>query len=181
MRKHKALVTTTLFLLLALAFSACTSQPEQSKPTSEIFQDEEVISEGQETREVSNSASGPDADVIYVEAVFNGETWHFSVTVEHPDTGWEDYANGWDVVAPDGMVIKADPEDPFTRPLAHPHENEQPFTRSQSGLILPEGVNQVTVRAHDLVDGYGGQEITLDLTQSSGEGYQVILPGTGSN
>jgi hypothetical protein len=30
------------------------------------------------------------------------------------------------------------------------------------------------VRAHDLVDGYGGQEITIDLSQSEGDDYEVI-------
>lgn len=118
----------------------------------------------------------PDADVNSVEAVFNGETWTFRVTVSHPDTGWEDYADGWDVVLPDGSVLKTDPDDPFTRTLLHPHVDEQPFTRGQSGLVIPAGVEQVTVRAHDLVDGFGGQEITLDLTRSDGEGYQIIRP-----
>jgi hypothetical protein len=95
------------------------------------------------------------------------------VTVEHPDTGWEDYADGWDIVTPDGEVIKRDPEDPFTRLLLHPHVEEQPFTRSQSGLTLPDGLSQVTVRAHDLVDGFGGKEIAVDLTVPSGTGFEV--------
>jgi hypothetical protein len=57
--------------------------------------------------------------------------------------------------------------------LLHPHENEQPFTRSQSGVEIPDGVNQVRVRAHDLVDGYGGLEVVVDLTVSSGAGFEV--------
>jgi hypothetical protein len=114
------------------------------------------------------------ADVIYVRAVqTNGDTWTFHVTVQHPDTGWEDYADGWDVVAPDGTVLKTDPDDPFTRLLLHPHENEQPFTRSQSGIVIPNDVRQVRVRAHDLVDGYGGKEVLVDLTASSGPDFEV--------
>jgi hypothetical protein len=100
-------------------------------------------------------------------------TWTFHVTVEHPDTGWEDYADGWDVVGPDGTVLKPDPGSPFTRLLLHPHENEQPFTRSQSGLAIPNGVTQVHVRAHDLVDGYGGREVVVDLTVASGPSFEV--------
>jgi len=112
--------------------------------------------------------------VVYVRAVqTNGGTWTFHVTVQHPDTGWEDYADGWDVVAPDGNVLKTDPDDPFTRLLLHPHENEQPFTRSQSGVEIPDGVTQVRVRAHDLVDGYGGREVVVDLTASSGPDFEV--------
>jgi len=100
-------------------------------------------------------------------------TWTFHVTVEHPDTGWEEYADGWDVVTPDGQVLKPNPGDPFTRLLLHPHVDEQPFTRSQSGISIPPGVTEVRVRAHDLVDGYGGREVAVDLTAPSGPDFEV--------
>ena len=120
--------------------------------------------------------SAANADVTFVRATQTGaNTWRFDVTVAHPDTGWEDYADGWDVVLPDGTVIKHDPDSPFTRLLLHPHETEQPFTRSQSGIVIPADVTSVTVRAHDIVDGFGGQEIVVDLTQSSGANFEVIL------
>lgn len=114
------------------------------------------------------------ADVIHVRAVqaSNG-TWTFHVTVQHPDTGWEDYADGWDVVTLDGTVLKPDPDSPFTRLLLHPHDNEQPFTRSQSGIVMPEGITQVRVRAHDLRDGFGGHEVLVDLSASEGTGFTV--------
>jgi len=114
-----------------------------------------------------------DANVEFVRAVNNGDSWTFHVTVRHPDSGWDDYADGWDVVLPDGTVLKANPDDPFTRLLLHPHETEQPFTRSQSGLVIPEGITQVTVRAHDLVDGFGGVEVVVDLTVPVGQNYVV--------
>ncbi|GEM_PF-639943 len=114
-----------------------------------------------------------DANVEFVRAVNNGDTWTFHVTVSHPDTGWEDYVDGWDVVLPDGTVLKRNPDDPFTRLLLHPHETEQPFTRSQSGLVIPDGVTQVTVRAHELVDGFGGIEVIVDLTKTEGESFTV--------
>lgn len=124
--------------------------------------------------EASFSMSAADADVVHVRAVQTGtETWTFYVTVAHPDTGWEDYADGWDVVLPDGTVTRPNPDDPFTRLLLHPHENEQPFTRSQSGIMIPSDVAQVTVRAHDIVDGFGGQEVVVDLTAELGERFEV--------
>ena len=95
------------------------------------------------------------------------------MTVQHPDTGWEDYADGWDVVTPDGTVLKPDPDSPFTRLLLHPHEAEQPFTRSQSGIAIPVGVTRVTVRAHDLVDGFGDREVVVDLTAAAGDDFEV--------
>lgn len=124
---------------------------------------------------VSTPASSPaNADVTYVRAVQTGEnTWTFHVTVAHPDTGWDDYADGWDVVLPDGAVVKPDPDSPFTRLLLHPHENEQPFTRSQSGIEVPPGVTRVTVRAHDLVDGWGGREVVVDLAAEAGPDFEV--------
>jgi hypothetical protein len=122
----------------------------------------------------SAGGGAANADVVYVRAVASGEgTWTFHVTVEHPDTGWEDYADGWDVVTPDGEVLKPDPESDFTRTLLHPHVDEQPFTRSQSGIVIPEGVAEVRVRAHDIVDGYGGEEVVVDLTKSSGPNFEV--------
>ena len=94
--------------------------------------------------------------------------------MKHPDQGWKDYADGRDVVTPDGTVLKPDPDAPFTRLLLHPHVNAQPFTRSQSDIEIPPDVTQVTVRAHDLVDGFGGREVTADLTVPSGPDFEVV-------
>jgi hypothetical protein len=48
-----------------------------------------------------------------------------------------------------------------TRTLLHPHETEQPFTRSLAGVRIPNEVAEVTVRAHDRVHGYGGREVVV--------------------
>ena len=114
------------------------------------------------------------ADVTFVRAISTGEeSWTFHVTVDHPDTGWEDYADGWDVVLPDGTIVKPDETSPFTRLLTHPHETERPFTRSQSNIIIPASITSVTVRAHDLVAGFGGKEVVVDLTAVSGTDFEV--------
>ena len=113
--------------------------------------------------------------MVYVEAVQAADgSWTFHVTVQHPDTGWEDYADGCDILTPDGEVLKQDPGQPFTRLLTHPHVDEQPFRRSQGGIIIPAGVTKVRVRAHDLVDGYGGREVVVDLTMVKGQGFEVV-------
>jgi hypothetical protein len=114
------------------------------------------------------------ADVEYVRAVENAEhSWTFQVNVRHPDKGWDDYADGWDVVTLEGTVLKPDSSAKYTRVLLHPHVNEQPFTRSQSGIVIPPGITKVRVRAHDSVDGYGGQEIIVNLETGKGNGYEV--------
>jgi hypothetical protein len=135
---------------------------------------ESPITVEQEPPSPSPSEGAANADVMHVRAVQSSDgTWTFHVTVRHPDIDWEDYADGWDVVAPDGTVLKPNPESQFTRTLLHPHQNEQPFTRSQSGIVIPDGVTQVRVRAHDLVDGFGGREVIVDLTARSGPDFEV--------
>ncbi len=99
-----------------------------------------------------------EADVIAVKVSARpGDTWRFDVTVRHADEGWDHYADRWEVLGPDGTVLG-------TRTLLHPHETEQPFTRSLDGVSVPAGITEVTVRAHDSVHGYGGAEITVSLT-----------------
>jgi len=80
----------------------------------------------------------------------------FDVTVKHDDTGWTHYADRWDVVAPDGRVLG-------TRKLLHPHEDEQPFTRSLSGVRIPAEIATVSVRAHDKLHGEGGAVKTVKV------------------
>ncbi len=154
------------------AVSQPTSQP-QPTATQATIPTKEPTSSPNPTA-TTNTTGVANADVTYVRAVETAvNTWIFYVTVAHPDTGWEDYADGWDVVLPDGTVILPNPDDPFTRLLLHPHETEQPFTRSQSNIMIPEEVTAVTVRAHDLVDGFGGAEIVVDLTNPAGDNYEV--------
>ncbi len=92
------------------------------------------------------------ADVIAVEVAAVGDGTHtFSVTVRSADTGWEKYADAWQVLGPDGAVLG-------TRELTHPHVDEQPFTRSLAGVEVPAGTEMVTVRARDSVSGWCGAE-----------------------
>lgn len=60
------------------------------------------------------------------------------------------------MLAPDGRLLGA-------RILLHPHEHEQPFTRSLGGVVIPADISEVTIRAHDKVHGHGGREMTVKL------------------
>ena len=103
------------------------------------------------------AAYAGEADVVTVEAIKSGDrTYQFNVTVSHSDEGWDHFANKWDVVGPDDTVLG-------TRTLYHPHVDEQPFTRSLSGVKVPAGISEVTIRAHDSVHEYGGKVVTVDL------------------
>ena len=98
----------------------------------------------------------------------DGETtWRFQVTVEHNDEGWDHYADLWQVVNPDTGDVYGE------RELLHPHDNEQPFTRSLSGITIPSDQTHVLVRARCNVHGFGGREVLVDLTAESGELFEV--------
>lgn len=83
-------------------------------------------------------------------------TWRFDVTIRHPDTGWEHYADGWRVLDMDGAELGI-------RVLYHPHVEEQPFTRSLSGVSIPEGTTQVRIQARDVKHGWNAESQVFDL------------------
>ncbi|MEM1268332.1 MAG: hypothetical protein AAGI50_20205 [Pseudomonadota bacterium] len=89
-----------------------------------------------------------EARVIDARATETGAGWRFDVTVEHGDTGWDHYADGWAVLDADGNELGY-------RTLHHPHVDEMPFTRSLSGVDVPEGTEMVFIRADDSVHGEG--------------------------
>ncbi len=88
--------------------------------------------------------------------VLSGGSFRFDATVRSGDTGWDKYADAWEVRQVDGTVLGV-------RVLAHPHETEQPFTRSLSPVDIPPDVDQVVVAASDSVNGFCGETLTLDV------------------
>jgi hypothetical protein len=102
-------------------------------------------------------APAGEADVVKAAVKQTGErTYRFDVTVAHADTGWDHYVDKWELVTLDNTILG-------TRVLLHPHVNEQPFTRSLSGVKIPEGINHVIIRAHDSVHAYGGKTLRVEL------------------
>ena len=99
---------------------------------------------------LGTSSFAGEADVVEVKVNKNGQNlYNFAVTVSYKDTGWKHYANKWDIIDEKGTVFG-------TRILHHPHVDEQPFTRSLSGVKIPGNMKTVKVRAHDSVHEYGG-------------------------
>ncbi len=97
-----------------------------------------------------------DPTIEDVRAQSSGNGWTFSVSLLHPDSGWDHYADGWEVLDADGNSLGH-------RTLAHPHVNEQPFTRSLGGVTIPADTKTVFIRAHCLVDGWGDQRFEVAL------------------
>ena len=101
------------------------------------------------------SAGQADIEKVDVERAADG-SYSFHVTVRHADTGWDHYANAWSVLAPDGTLLGE-------RVLYHPHVDEQPFTRSLSGVSIPDGISKVIVRARDSQHGEGARSLEVEL------------------
>jgi len=106
---------------------------------------------------LTTTAAWADAPVIEnVNMKKLGGTWSFDVTLSHADTGWDDYADGWRVLDTDGNELGV-------RKLAHPHVNEQPFTRSLSGVRIPSGTQEVGIQASDSIGGWSSSVKTVKL------------------
>ncbi len=103
------------------------------------------------------TADAPKIVAAQAEQASDG-TWRIDVSIAHPDTGWDHFANAWEVLGPDGTSLGL-------RDLAHPHETEQPFTRSLSGVAIPAGIATVAIRAKCNMDGWAPARFTLDLAR----------------
>lgn len=98
-----------------------------------------------------------EADVLDVQVTISeNNTYTFVVTISHSDSGWEHYANKWEILGDKDEILG-------TRILHHPHVDEQPFTRSLSGVEIPKRIKKIKVRAHDSVHEYGGKAISANL------------------
>lgn len=116
---------------------------------------------------VSLPAGAGDVAIVMVDmtAAGNGK-WDVDVTLRHEDTGWEHYADAWQIVDAQGKLLAK-------RVLFHPHEHEQPFTRSLSDVAIPTGTGVVFIEAHDKVHGWSKQRVRVDLNTASGDRYRV--------
>lgn len=95
-------------------------------------------------------------DVTEASATVDGEAFEFVVTMSSPYDSPERYADAWRVVGDDGVVYGV-------RELLHDHAGEQPFTRSLSGVQIPDTVTSVRIQGRDQVYGWGGGEVEVTL------------------
>jgi hypothetical protein len=63
---------------------------------------------------MAGPALADEPQIEAAKAVKAGSTWRFDLTLRHPDTGWDHYADGWEVLTPDGASLGL-------RVLVHPH------------------------------------------------------------
>ena len=101
------------------------------------------------------------ADVVALKATGSPNAYQFSVGIESPDTGCDQYADWWEVLSEDGRLL-------YRRVLDHSHVDEQPFVRS-GGPVAIDADTVVWVRAHMNTTGYGGKA----LKGSVASGFQT--------
>lgn len=96
------------------------------------------------------------AQITNATTSYTGMGWRFDITVAHHDTGWDHFANAWEIIGPDGARLGI-------RELLHPHIDEQPFTRSLNNVMIPDGIDMVYVRAKCSHSGWTGDKVRVDL------------------
>lgn len=107
------------------------------------------------------------AQVEFVQAKQSADkSWCFSARVRHQDEGWDHFANVWTIHDLKGNKLGE-------RVLLHPHDTEQPFTRSLCQIVIPEQISKVVVSAECNLHGAGGQVVVVDLTSAKGLNYTV--------
>jgi hypothetical protein len=115
---------------------------------------------------LANLVRADQATIQYAEFEKQGASWTVTVTLQHADTGWDHYADGWRIMSPEGKVLGH-------RTLYHPHVNEQPFTRKLSDVMIPAEIYTVFIEAHDKVHGWNPARLEVNLQQAQGERYRV--------
>ena len=105
---------------------------------------------------VGHVAHSDAPEIVQASANRVGMGWRIDVTLKHPDTGWDHYADGWEVLDKDGNRLGY-------RELMHPHVDEQPFTRALVNVMLPDGIREVYVRPRCSVAGWTGETVAVPL------------------
>jgi len=139
-----------------------TDEPEGDVSTEAELPEDEPVAPEPVTASTTPAASTDDfPDILAAQATPEGDgAWRFDVTVSSPYDTPQRYADAWRVVGPDGTEYGI-------RVLTHDHASEQPFTRSQGGIVIPADVMAVTIEGRDLANGWGGGTLEIELTPAS--------------
>jgi hypothetical protein len=128
-------------LLGSLLLWGCSQNQSEINPLVDTQDNEEV--------ELDQESDAIMADVVSVNVNGDPNAYQFSVGIVSPDTGCEQYADWWEVLAEDGTLL-------YRRVLGHSHVTEQPFVRS-GGPVEIDADTVIIVRAHMNTTGYSGK------------------------
>ena len=105
---------------------------------------------------LATPALADEPEVVDVKVEKAGIVWNIHVTLRHEDSGWDHYADGWEVLDAAGNRLGY-------RELMHPHVEEQPFTRSLSGVVIPDGTRVIYVRPRCSEHGWAAEPTRVEL------------------
>lgn len=105
---------------------------------------------------LAGPALAEEPEVLDVTVEKMGMVWNIHVTIRHGDIGWDHFADGWEILDGAGNRLGY-------RELMHPHVQEQPFTRSLSGVVIPDGTREIFVRPRCSVDGWAENATRIAL------------------
>jgi hypothetical protein len=113
---------------------------------------------------VMNAKAGPaDADAARITNVQvkrdspdQAGIFHIKVTIEHNDTGWDDYVESWEVFGPEGQVLGV-------RPFFEPELERGKTVSALAGVVIPSDIKTVTIRARSHPQGFEGSPVEADI------------------
>jgi hypothetical protein len=82
--------------------------------------------------------------------------YHIRVTIEHEDTGWDDYVEAWEIYDPDGKIMAV-------RPFFEPELDQQKTVSALAGVVIPVDVKTVTIRARAHPVGLAGDPVEIQI------------------
>ena len=118
---------------------------------------------------ITQMAAASQVEIVNVMIEPAANRWTFHVSLKHEDTGWDHFADDWRIVDEKGKVLG-------DRKLWHPHEDEQPFTRSLANVLIPKGTEIIYIEAHCKKDGWSKQRVRIDMRQDKGARYEISRP-----
>jgi hypothetical protein len=144
---------TGIFGVATVLLVACSNNAPATDNTASTPASPAVSTVG---RPAAESSAQRFPDIIDAQPTRTDNIWNFAVTVSSPYDTPSRYADGWRILGPDGTVYGE-------HALDHDHASEQLFIRTQSGVRIPDGVTSITIEGRDLINGYGGATLTIDL------------------
>lgn len=82
--------------------------------------------------------------------------YHVKVTIEHEDTGWDDYVDAWEIVGSDGSVLGV-------RPFFEPELDRGRTVTALAGVVISKDVKTVTIRTRKHPHGYQGAPVEVTI------------------
>lgn len=113
---------------------------------------------------VMNAQTGPaDADAARITDVEvkrdspdQPGIFHIKVTIEHDDTGWDDYVESWEVIGPEDQPLGV-------RPFFEPELEQGKTVSALAGVVIPSDIKTVTIRARSHPQGFEGPPVEVNI------------------